>query len=290
MKNPFLRKTVFTVLFAALLSALIVWWAFRDQSLTLVQKRGLIRIGYSIEVPYAFLKPNGEVAGESPEVAKRVVARLGIPRIEWRYVKFASLIPELESGRIDVIASGMFITPERAKRVRFSEPTFHVRQALLVLKGNPHDLHSYEQALQRPGIRIAAITGSVEEILLRHLGYPEERLVSVPDALTGRVVVESGNATGLALSAPSLRSMMMQDPKGLTEIAQPFNQPKSTLACKSGYGGFGFRLGDRQLQEAWNRAQEGFIGSQEHLELIRNLGFGEIGLPGSVTTEEVLSP
>ena len=99
-----------------------------DGSFERLHRAGSIRIGYAVEPPYAFLKPGGGVTGESPEVAKKIVARLGIARIEWRQSEFDLLVDELESDRIDVIASGMFITSERAARVRFSEPTFHVLQ------------------------------------------------------------------------------------------------------------------------------------------------------------------
>lgn len=70
-----------------------------------LREPGVIRIGYAIEAPYAFLRADGEVTGESPEVARRVVARLGIPHIEWRLAEFSELISELEDGRIDVIAA-----------------------------------------------------------------------------------------------------------------------------------------------------------------------------------------
>ena len=72
---------------------------FSDQSLSRLQQAGVIRIGYTVEAPYAFLKPGGEVTGESPEVAKQIVARLGIRHIEWRQVEFGALISELEAGR-----------------------------------------------------------------------------------------------------------------------------------------------------------------------------------------------
>ncbi len=185
---------------------------------------------------------------------------------------------------------GMFITPERARRIRFSEPTFHVRQALLVRKGNPLALHSYEQARRRPGTRIAVISGSVEEQLLRQMDYPKERLVAMPDAQSGHVVVEVGSADGLALSSPSLHWMMMQKREHRAEIAVPFDQPSSVLTGRLGYGAFVFRKKDNTLQSAWNDVQKGFIGSSEHLRLLRSFGFTEGELPGSITTAEVLSP
>jgi polar amino acid transport system substrate-binding protein len=290
MTNPSRTQAVFLLLMFVALSAALTWLAFRDPSLSRIREAGVIRIGYSVEAPYAFLKPDGEVTGESPEVARRIVERLDIPHIEWRYVKFSSLIDELEAGRIDVIAAGMFITPERARRVRFSEPTFHVRQALLVRKGNPLSLHSYEQARQRPGTRIAVLSGSMEEQLLQRMDYPKERLVAVPDARAGRVAVEAGSADGLALSSPTLNRIMTERRESRLEIAEPFAQPPPATTGRLGYGAFVFRKKDETLQAAWNEAQKGFIGSPGHVQLLRNFGFTEAELPGSVTTAEVLSP
>jgi len=125
MKRVLIIAVVVIVIVAALSTAIVLRFPW-DQSLTRLQREGTIRIGYAVEAPYAFLKPGGEVTGESPEVAKVIVGRLGIRHIEWRQSEFGSLISGLEAGRFDVIAAGIFITPERARRISFSEPTFHV--------------------------------------------------------------------------------------------------------------------------------------------------------------------
>lgn len=194
------------------------------------------------------------------------------------------------SIRVMIDTAGMFITPERARRIRFSEPTFRVRPALLVRKGNPFELHSYEQALRKPGIRLAAISGSVEEHLLLRMGFEQNRLITLPDARSGHAVIESGRVDGFALSSPSLRWMMMQKRKHRAEIAVPFDQPSSVLTGRLGYGAFVFRKKDNTLQSAWNDVQKSFIGSSEHLRLLRSFGFTEGELPGAITTAEVLSP
>lgn len=259
-----------------------------DRSLTILRETGVTRIGYAVEPPYAFLKPGGDVTGESPEVAKEIVKRLGIPGIEWRQSEFGLLIDELESDHIDVIASGMFITAERAQRVLFSEPTFHVRQALLVARGNPLHLHSYEESLKLKDVRIAVISGAIEETLLRQMKLPENQLVLAPDALAGCVAVESGVADGLALSSPTIQWMALREHLGKTEAAQPFVQPGSIGKGRLGFGAFAFRKGDRELQSAWNDVLKRFIGSAEHRRLVAEFGFTEAELPGSTTTAEVL--
>jgi polar amino acid transport system substrate-binding protein len=252
------------------------------------RRDGVIRIGYAVEAPYAFALADGTVTGESPAVASRIVARLGIPRIAWIQTEFGSLIPELEAGRFEVVAAGLFITRGRAARVSFSEPSFRVRQALLVRRGNPLRLHSYAAAARHPAARVAVLQGAVEGELLRRLGMPAARLVAVPDALAGRVAVEAGLADALALSSPTVQLMARRQQLGLTEGAEPFEQlPEGTV--RHGYGGFAFRKADRELLAAWNRELKRFIGSEEHRDLVAPFGFGAAELPGAATTAEILA-
>lgn len=288
LRKPAIAAAGLVIIATVLLA--IYWQVSRDTSLTRLQEAGTIRIGYAVEAPYAFLKPGGEVTGESPEVAKLVVERLGIRQIEWRLAEFDALISDLESGRIDVIAAGMFITPQRAQYVNFSEPTFHVLQGLLVLSGNPKRIRSYEQAVAQDDIKIAVLSGSVEESLLKRIGAPDYQLVVVPDALTGRVAVESGLADGLALSSPTLRWMVLQDQQGWTEMAQPFEQSALAEEERLGFGAFAFRKADVQLLSAWNAELEILIGSPEHLRLISEFGLTEAELPGDITAQEIITP
>ncbi|RTL25361.1 MAG: transporter substrate-binding domain-containing protein [Rhodocyclaceae bacterium] len=253
-----------------------------------LREPGVIRIGYAIEAPYAYLRANGDVTGESPEVARRIVARLGIPHIEWRLAEFSELISDLEDGRIDVIAAGLFITPERAHRIAFSELTFHVREGLLVNPGNPHALHSYADAVHNRLVKIAVLSGSIEEAQLAALVRDPAQLTHVPDARTGRIAVETGAVQGFALSLPSLRWLALQHELGHTEIAAPFTQPDIPQG-RIGYGAFAFRKDDTHLQAAWNAAQAGYVGSLEHRTLVSAFGFDDGELPGTVRTREVLA-
>lgn len=254
-----------------------------------VRREGVIRIGYAIEAPYAFLDADGRVTGESPEVARVVAARLGIPRIEWRQTEFGALLADLNAGRFDVIAAGMFITRERARDASFSEPTIHVTQGLLVQRGNPRRLTSYEAALRNPAARIAVLEGSVEAALFQRIGVPERQLVRVPDALAGRVAVESGLADGLALSAPTIQWLARQQKLGKTEAAHPFVQPTLSRSQLSGYVGFVFRKSDEDLRRAWNDQLRTFVGSVEHRQVLEQFGFTEADLPGTVSTSQILS-
>ncbi|WP_281276052.1 ectoine/hydroxyectoine ABC transporter substrate-binding protein EhuB [Geomonas edaphica] len=246
----------------------------KDDSLARLRNAGTIRIGYAVEAPYAFVTQDGTVTGESPEIAKHIAKTIGIDQITWRQAEFGSLINELEAGRIDVVAAGMFVTPERKMQVAFSAPTFQVRPGLLVPAGNPLRLYSYKE-LATHDVTVAVLNGSVEENTLRRLGVPSRRLLAVPDTLTGLAAVTSGLAAGMAISSPTAR-WIAQHSKEQVEAAEA---PARVASDSLGLGAFAFRKEDRALLEAWNRALDGYIGTKEHLTLVSRFGFTADELP-----------
>lgn len=254
-----------------------VWLAReRDASLSRLQRQGAVRIGYAVEPPYAFLTPDGEVTGEAPEIAARMAARLGIARVDWCGMEFGALIDELEAGHIDVIAAGLFRTPERARRVCFSLPTLQVCPGLLVAKGNPLKLHAERQLVTNGALRVAVLSGSVEERRLLQAGVDAGRLVGVPDALTGKAAVVAGVADALALSLPSVKWMSKQDILTGLEGAQPF---VPLAAHEPGYAAFAFRKQDLRLRAAWDRALSDFLATPEHQALIARFGLTVADVP-----------
>ena len=276
------RRAVLGLLLASLLLLLAASVRWGDWSIRRLRTAGAITIGYAVEAPYAYVSSAGEGTGESPELAKLVTARLGIKRIIWRQAPFEALLSELHERQIDVIASGMFVTPERRRLAAFSVPTFHVRPGLLVRRGNPRHIASYRQLAGLDGVRVAVLSGSVEEAQLRRLGVRPDSLVAVPDALTGRVAVESGVADALALSAPSVQWMALSGRLGRAEAARLTTDGEAG----EGLGAFAFRRGDRALRRAWDQVLRGYVGTPEHLALVSRFGFTAADLPGVAAAGE----
>lgn len=271
-----------TVLRGSLALASLLCVSCQMSNMTGTPPSGELRIGYAIEAPYAFLKPGGEVSGQAPEIAKRIARELGYQKIQWRQLEFHQLLDELEAGEIDVVAAGMFITPERSKRVSFSEPTARVSDALLVARGNPYGLQSYRQLLEQPERKIAVIAGAVEDTAFRQFGLSPRQLLLVPDALTGRVAVEAGQADCLALSAPTIRWMALREQLGKTEMVESCNDAASVFPENYGYVAYAFRREADSLREAWNRAQRRLLSTVEHQRLVAEFGFTEVELSGLI--------
>lgn len=239
---------------------------------------GTIRVGYALESPYADRTPEGTVTGEAPEVARAALARAGITRVRWVLGDFNALIPDLLAGQIDMIAAGMFVTPERAARVTFSLPTSAVGQGLLVRRGNPRDLHDYASLAERSEVTLAVLDGAVEHRQLLLLGMPAERLFLVPDVHAGMTAVRKGRVDGLALSGPTVVLLARQHPDEL-EAAQPFTQPIIEGKSVVGLCAFAFRKEDAPLADRVNEQLRAFIGTPEHLALVQPFGFDATSLP-----------
>ena len=141
-----------------------------EGTLERIRRTGVVRVGYAAEVPFAFRAADGRVTGEGPEIARVVLRRLGNPEIEWVQTEFGSLIPDLIAGRFDLIAAGMFITPERARDIAFSSPTYTARAALLVRREDEARLATYDRIRAAPGARIALMDKAYEIELAKAAG------------------------------------------------------------------------------------------------------------------------
>ncbi|MDR0927416.1 MAG: ABC transporter permease subunit [Ignavibacteria bacterium] len=96
---------------------------------------GTIILGTTgIDIPNSIVR-NGVLVGYDIDIFYRFASRYNY-KVVVEKINFGGLIAALTSGKIDVIGSGMIITPERSKMVNFSEPYAKKRIAMLALKKN----------------------------------------------------------------------------------------------------------------------------------------------------------
>lgn len=101
-----------------------------------------------------------DYSGIDIEIAEYVGKKLG-KEVEFHDMKFASLVPTLESGRADMIISGISPTEERSKVVSFSKPYYFPMKAIVAKKGS-----GYESLADLSGKKAGASMGTtyVEEL------------------------------------------------------------------------------------------------------------------------------
>ena len=123
--------------------------------------RPVLRVGVAPDYPPVVFEQDGEIMGIEADLARLVGDSLG-RRIEFARFPFSELIPALERGDVDVVMSGLSITPERAERVAFTEPYMEVGQLTLI---RARDLGRFSriQGLQRIGARVGYERGTTGE-------------------------------------------------------------------------------------------------------------------------------
>ncbi|TJW10970.1 MAG: ectoine/hydroxyectoine ABC transporter substrate-binding protein EhuB [Mesorhizobium sp.] len=255
--------------------------AHAETTLERAKKDGYIRVGFANEAPFGYATPDGKLTGEAPEVAKAVLAKLGISQVDGVLTEFGSLIPGLKAGRFDIIAAGMFITPKRCAEINYSEPSYGIGEAMLVAKGNPKGVKDFSSIKDNPDLKLAVMAGAVEGGFAKDAGVADGQIVSLPDQSSLVAAVQSGRADAAALTALSIADMAKKADG--VESTKPFGE----VGGKSvkGHGGFGFRKEDTDLLEAFNAELKRFIGSPEHIALVEPLGFGKDYLPNKTTAE-----
>ena len=115
--------------------------------------------------PFSVTSDQGDLIGFdislARELAKSMNVNLRIVRLP-----FHELIPTLESGQVDMIMSGLSITPKRNMQIAFVGPYGNSGQAFL---GKDEIVSSLEEPLDlnREGLRIAVLQDTTAELTVR---------------------------------------------------------------------------------------------------------------------------
>jgi polar amino acid transport system substrate-binding protein len=250
-----------------------------------LQSTGSVRIGIANEVPYGYEDENGNVTGEAPEVAKAVLAELGIENMEASVVDFGALIPGLQAGQFDMIAAGMFITPERAEQIIFSDPDYCVSNSFAVAEGNPMGISDFQSIIDS-GATLAVLGGAVDE------GYAVDS--GVPDAQIERFADVGAQYDALAAGRVDAVSGTFLTVKTQTDAMDGFEATPGFFPVingeeQVGCGGFGFT--DQEFRDAFNEVLKELQADGTVEEIVTGFGFApeDVEKAAALTAEELSS-
>ena len=259
-----------------------------NATLDLVRNEGMARAGYSDSAPLAYGDASRGLTGEAPEIARVILQRMGVGRVEGVLTEPDDLIPELYARRFEFIANGMAITPKRCQELLFSEPTHAVGQALLVRRGNPLDLHSYEDLAKKREAHVGIVTGSPQHKYAIAAGVPSGQVRLLTATGAGVASLISGAVDAFASDALTVQQIVDQSGGAPVERALPFTGPMVDGHEMKQYGAFAFRKADKGLMREFNSILKQFIGTPEHLALVRRFGITAADLPAQGVTAKAL--
>ena len=113
------------------------------------------------------LHDQNELSGVAVDLTRAISKQIGIP-IEYQPMVFADLIPAVDTGRIDIIATNMAITSEREQKVDFTSPYYNALPEALVVQSS--DATPYRALADLKGLPVGAQKGSIQLALLQKIG------------------------------------------------------------------------------------------------------------------------
>lgn len=188
-------KSIAAMLVAAVSLASIGSAVAQDSILQRVQKTKVIHAGYIPYPPFVTVDPNTrELSGYFIEVMNEIVNRMGPDiKLEYEETTWGTMVVGVQSGKFDVVVSGIFSTIPRAMQVTFSRPLLLV--GLSAVARPDDDRFKNEEDLQKEGLVVAVTAGEVGHTYAQQY-LPNAKLIvmDTPDITRPMLEVLSGRA------------------------------------------------------------------------------------------------
>lgn len=132
-------------------------------------------VGISPDYPPFEMVKNGEVIGFDVDLVNEISKELG-KNLVIKEMEFSSLIPSLNTNKIDIAISGLTNNSTRSKNVSFSAPYFQVSLAAVFKESSP-----VNSSADLSGKKIGVQTGSTLEEFAKNI--PDAQLTSLDNNL-----------------------------------------------------------------------------------------------------------
>jgi polar amino acid transport system substrate-binding protein len=216
-----------------------------DSTWELIKKNGAVRMGVFEYPPYFVRnKQSGEWEGAMVEMGKDIANELKTKFTPVEVGGFAEAVLSLQAGKVDM-NFGLQATPIRATAIDFAGPIYWIEW---VTVNNPNFKGRNWEDYNKPDVKVAVMTGTSDELLLRKMA-PKATRVEFKLIADVALAVSSGRAD--AFTTTVLASMVM---KQKNPALGDFVNPKPRVALP---GYIGLRSEDDQRwQKFLNRWAE----------------------------------
>ncbi|MFJ5296533.1 ABC transporter substrate-binding protein [Pseudomonas sp. NPDC088368] len=240
-----------------------------DDSLERIQRKGEIVVCTSNDWPYSYLdSKTGAFSGIDADILLLAAKLLKIDKVTVQTVPFDGMVPGVLAGRFDMVGDSIHFSPERAKVVDFSFPTYFYAETMVVKKNS--------------GIRVTTIDQLKDKSCGTLLGThysewiqkaPGVQFKGYKDAEALVQDVASGRLDAGVYDLPVVAGLMKNNPQWPLELVKDYT-PR-TLKIPSNYSRYIFRQRDQQLINAFSRAIEWIQYSGQMREILQRWGLGE---------------
>jgi polar amino acid transport system substrate-binding protein len=209
--------------------------------------------------PFEIVDSKGNVIGFDVDLMNAIAEDQGF-KVEYLDQDFAGLIPALQTGNVDIIASGMTITDEREEQVDFSEPYINAGLALAVLTGN-EEIKSVDDLQGKTVAVQTGSTGFMKAEELQKAGIIAE-IKDFPHVNEAIEELKIGGADAMINDLPVTEAFIAAQPDVIKIVGESLNSEDY---------GFAVRTGNTELLEMINAGLENVKASGKYDELLADL-------------------
>ncbi len=191
-----------------------------------------------------------ELVGYDVDICHAIAKKLGV-KAEVKAVSIEARIPELQQGRMDVLAAGLGYSPQRAEQVDFSS-SYYVSEHKLTAKAD----RGFASSKDLSGKRVSFTKGGITEGFVKS-SVPGAVLVGYEDTPTAFTALAQGKVDAFSVSEVVARRLVNKlGPSGSQfKILEP--------AVGKEVWGLGVRKGETGLLKAVDDALAGMESSGE---------------------------
>ncbi|HKF70459.1 MAG TPA: ABC transporter substrate-binding protein [Stellaceae bacterium] len=232
-----------------------------------------INLGSNDNPPEFYQDANKQPAGIDWEINKAVLDVLGIKKFEIVWMPWESVIPSLLSKRIDVIAADIHVNPERVKVISFSGPAWWYGPVVVVQKGNPLKIATYDNL---KGKKVGAISGSAADLYLRRVGVETTPFKQEVDELQS---LNQGRLDAVLEDDVVYLEFASKNPNNNLDPLWSIPVPTDIISG-GGYGmaRFGIRKEDCSLRAAYSEALSEIRASGQVSAILKKYGLSDRNL------------
>jgi polar amino acid transport system substrate-binding protein len=179
-----------------------------ESAIEQIAKRGVIKVGMDVFVPWAMKDKKGELIGFEIDIAKKLAEDMGV-KVEFVPTKWSGIIPALITGKFDVLIGGMTITTQRNLKINFTRPYYYTEQGLMAHKQKAAGFKVSD--FNSPDVTIAARLGSTAAIATKQK-FPKAKIRLFDDEPSAVQELRNGNVHAMVSAQPLPSSTAIEYP------------------------------------------------------------------------------
>lgn len=226
-----------------------------------------MKFAYLIEPPFNFRDLSGYITGCDVELARAILMDIGMDNVQFVETDFASLIPGLAEGRWQM-TTGLFKTPERATKVRFTQPIWALPDGLLLRKSNGLNIQGYGSIAGDQSLRLAVVSDQIQHQTALDCGIDQRQISVYKDYESAAAAVRGSDVDAFASVARAHSGFIhMLSVHDLTCV------PIRGEEKRPAFGAFAVHVNDEDFAKNLDLSLSRYLGSIAHRDIMAGFGF-----------------